>query len=75
MSIYSEDHKNYLKNLKRKTILVHITQITIIILLFSLWELLAKLDIINTFLYISPSKIINTVINYLSHLLFLFQYH
>ena len=63
MFIYSEEHINYLKSLKKQKILVHLTQFLIIIILFSTWELLAKLDIINTFLYSSPSRIFNTIIN------------
>lgn len=65
MSMYSEEHINYLKRIKKEKILVHITQLLIIILLFSIWELLTKLGIINTFLYSSPSKILSTIINLL----------
>ena len=61
MSTYSKEHQEYLKKEKKKLILVHLTQIIIIVFLFSLWELLAKLEIINTFLYSSPSKILNTI--------------
>ena len=63
MSIYSKEHLDYLKKERKKKVLVHLTQLLIIILLFSIWELLAKLDIINTFLYSSPSKIIKTLID------------
>ena len=63
MSIYSEEHQKYLKKLKKEKILIHLTQIVIIILFFSIWEILARLNIINTFLYSSPSKIITTIIN------------
>ncbi len=63
MSIYSQEHLNYLKKRKKEKRLVYLTQITIIILLFTIWEILAKLNIINTFLYSSPSKISLTIIN------------
>ena len=66
MSIYSEEHKNYLKKEKKEKIMVRLTQLLIIIILFSIWELLAKINIINTFLYSSPSKIINTILNMLN---------
>ena len=63
MSIYSEEHKKYLKKEKKDKIIVHIMQISIIILLFSIWEILAQNKIINTFLYSSPSQIIKTIFN------------
>jgi len=66
MSIYSEEHIKHLKKLKKEKRLVHLTQIIIIIVLFTTWEILAKLNIINTFLYSSPSKIGLTIINLLN---------
>jgi len=63
MLTYSKEHIDYLKKIKRNKRLVLLTQIIIIIVFFGIWELLANLKIINTFLYSSPSKIINTVIN------------
>ena len=71
MSTYSKEHIDYLKKHKIRKILIHLTQIIIIVLLFSIWEILAKTNIINTFLYSSPSKIINTTINlFKEHTLF-----
>ncbi len=63
MSIYSNEHKEYLKKKRRKTIFVHMTQIFIILFFFIIWEYLANKGIINTFLYSSPSLIIKTIIN------------
>lgn len=63
MYIYSEEHKRYLKKEKQFKFFVHLTQILIIILIFGIWEILAKYEIINTFLYSSPSLIIKTIIN------------
>ena len=65
MYIYSEEHKNFLKREKRFKILVHLTQILIVILLFCIWQILANKNIINTFLYSSPNLIIKTIINLL----------
>lgn len=67
MSTYSKEHIDYLKKIKRNNILVLLTQIIIIVIFFGIWELLATLNIINTFLYSSPSKIIDTVINLFSN--------
>ena len=63
MFIYSADHQKYLKNTKRKKILIHITQLLICIILFGIWEFFAQTNLINTFLYSSPFKIISTIIN------------
>ena len=63
MSTYSLEHKTYLKKEKKFKILVHITQISIIVFLFLLWEILAHFNIINTFLFSSPSLIIKTLFN------------
>lgn len=59
----SDEHKEYLKKIKRNKILVIITRIFILILLIALWEILSKLELINTFLTSSPSLVIKTIIN------------
>ena len=63
MSTYSIEHKNYLKKIKRRKIIIHITQILICLVCFFIWEILAQTNTINTFLYSSPSRIITTIIN------------
>ena len=63
MCTYSLEHKNYLKKLKREKIFVCTFRVLIISLFLITWELLARLGLINTFLFSSPSRIINTLIN------------
>lgn len=63
MSTYSDEHILFLKKRKREKLLIKITQISILIIFLICWELLSRLEIINTFLYSSPSKIINTIKN------------
>ena len=63
MSTFSNEHKKYLKKQKSIRIMVHLTQCILIILFFVIWEILANKEIINSFLYSSPSKIIDTIIN------------
>ena len=71
MSTYSIEHQEYLIRIKKNKILVHLVQILIVIFFFGLWEILAKFEIINTFLYSSPLKIINTIISMQkNHILF-----
>lgn len=62
MYTFSNEHKIYLKKEKRFKFFVHLTQLLIIVLFFLIWELLANKGIINPFLYSSPSKINNTII-------------
>lgn len=57
----NKEHKKYLKKLILNKILVHIIQISIIIIFIFLWEYLSKNNIINSFIYSSPSKAINTI--------------
>lgn len=61
--MYSKEHELYLKKIKRKKILVTITQISILIILILTWELLAHYKVINTFISSSPSRIIKTIID------------
>lgn len=63
MSTFSDDHKNYLKKRKRERVLVHIVQLSIVVLFIIIWELLARFNLINTFLFSSPSKILVTIID------------
>ena len=61
--MYSQEHKEFLKKRKKRKILITLTQLLILILLIIIWELLAKYEIINTFISSSPSKIINTIMD------------
>lgn len=63
MSIYSEEHKAYLKKLRKEKIIVFIFRILIITIFLAGWELLSKYNIINTFLSSSPSSALKTAIN------------
>lgn len=60
--MYSTEHKLFLKKRKRRKILITLTQLLILILLIIIWELLAKHEIINTFISSSPSRVIHTII-------------
>lgn len=62
MYTFSNDHKKYLKKLKREKFLIRITQIFIIVGFLLIWELLAHYKIINTFLYSCPSMVYKTIL-------------
>ena len=59
--MYSLEHKEYLKKIKRSKFLVKLTQIIIIVFLVLLWQISADLGIINTFISSSPKAVINTI--------------
>lgn len=63
MSTYSEEHAAYLKKRKKEKRKILITQISIISFLLIIWEFLAQFNIINTFLYSSPSNMVKTITN------------
>ena len=61
--MYSAEHKKYLKKIKRDKILVTLTRISILLIIIIVWELLAKYEVINTFISSSPSRVVKTVIS------------
>ena len=65
--MYSKEHLEYLKNEKKNTLIIITSQILIFITFIIIWELLSRLEIINTFLYSSPSKIITTIIKLINN--------
>lgn len=65
-SNYSKDYIKYIENRKKKKILIIIIQISILLLIIGLWELLGKLNIIDTFIMSCPSKICKTIASLIS---------
>ena len=61
--MYSKEHKLYLRKLKINKWLVRFTQIGIFVFLIFIWEYLSRNNIINSFIYSSPSKIVKTIID------------
>lgn len=59
----SIDRKKYLRKIKLNKIAIFITQIGIIIAFLLIWELLANLKVIDSFITSQPSRIIKTFMN------------
>ena len=59
----SKERKTYLKRIKRYKLFITISRILILVIFLFLWEILSGLKVIDTFMFSSPSKIINTIIN------------
>ena len=61
----SVEQKDFLLKIKKEKIMVLLIQLSIILTVFGLWEYLSNKEIINTFIYSSPSKIIKSLIELL----------
>lgn len=59
----SKDRKEYLKNKKRRKVIILFTQIFVLIAFLGIWEILANKGIIDSFMMSQPSRIWNTLIN------------
>lgn len=57
----NKEHREYLKKIRLNKFLVHIFQLLIVIIFLFMWEYLSSNNIINSFVYSSPSKAINTI--------------
>lgn len=55
------EYKRYLRKKKINKFLIHFIQILIIVLILCLWEYLSNKNIINSFIYSSPSRAVNTI--------------
>lgn len=59
----SLEHLHYLRKQKRNNFLVKIVQISIIFIFLILWQILADLNMIDTFIMSSPKNVLNTIIS------------
>ncbi len=62
MSTYSKEHIEYLKKRKKEKRIVCFFRLLIIVCFLIAWELLSRLELINTFLSSSPTEVIKTII-------------
>lgn len=53
----------YLKNIKKNKFIIIISRILLVIIFLSIWEILARANVINTFLTSSPASICKTMLN------------
>lgn len=61
--MYSKEHRDYLKKIKKKKTIIIFFQVLIVLLFLGVWQFLADYNLINTFLSSSPKGIIDTLIN------------
>ena len=61
MSTSSKEHQQYLKKQRKEKIIIIIFQLIILVFFLALWEIAARLGLINTFLSSSPSLVVKTI--------------
>ena len=59
----TKEHINYLKKIKRNSLLIKLTQFSILILFIIIWQLLSDYKIINQFIFSSPKRVIESLIS------------
>lgn len=59
----SSERIEYLRARRKRKILINLTQVLILLVFFALWEILARLKVIDSFITSQPSRIINTISN------------
>lgn len=59
----SSERNAYLKKRKRIKWIIAISQISLLVGFIAIWEFLAKYEVINTFIFSSPSRILNTLVS------------
>ena len=59
----SLERKLYLKRIKKDKLIINFFRVFIFILFIVIWELLSRFNLIDTFMFSSPSNIIKTIIN------------
>ena len=59
----SPEQKKYLKTIKKKKVLILFLQVFLLVFLLGLWQIAADLDLINTFIFSSPSRVMKTIIS------------
>ncbi len=67
MNNYSKEHQKYLRTLRLKTFSVSVCRWGILLVFLGLWELLAFLKAIDTFIMSCPSRIVLTIIDLLKN--------
>jgi NitT/TauT family transport system permease protein len=59
----SPQHAEYLRKVKRRKRTILVTQITLLALFFALWEIAARIGVVDPFISSQPSRIIDTISN------------
>ncbi len=55
--VISKERKQYLKKNKKRKVVIFLTQVAILVTFLGIWEILANLNIIDSFITSKPSRI------------------
>lgn len=72
----SKAREKYLKEIRRDKLLVRLFRVLLLVVLLALWEICTRLDMLDPFIFSSPSRIAGTVVslfakgNLLKHILY-----
>ena len=69
-TLVSPERLIYLQKKRKREFWIHFTQITFLLLFLILWEILANLGILDSFITSQPSRILKTIFNYRENQLF-----
>ena len=61
--MYSKEHIEYIKKRKKEKFIVLFFQVIILVSFICIWQILADLNVINTFIFSSPKKILNIIVS------------
>ena len=61
--VFSNEYKKFIRKQKTVKVSIIVLQITLLIAFIGIWEMLARLGVINTFLTSSPTRMLNTFIS------------
>lgn len=59
---FSIEHKKFIKKIKRENTFISLMRFVLLFFILGVWEILARLNLIDTFITSSPSIIVNTII-------------
>lgn len=62
MFTYSKEHMDYLKKQKREKRVIFFFRLIIVVAFLIIWEVLARMELINTFLSSSPTEVVKTTV-------------
>ena len=49
--MYSEEHKKYIKEFKKRNLLIKLVQVLILVIFLIIWQLLSDYNIINSIIF------------------------